>query len=318
MLKAAVVGCGPIGRAHMRALSAIEGVEIAALVDRQLHLAEEAAQKFGGQAFGDVAELPSDIDLATVATPPMHHHEPVAALLGRGIHTLCEKPLTLDVARAEELAEASRQKGALLLIGFKMRFEPVFVRARELIEEIGPLRAIVTAKMQPHRERPGNDWVPRVGAMYELSIHDLDLVRFITGRDPTAVSAMLRIPPGWTREKAFALHVRYGDDVIGSHTGLYTEACQFMYRDLTMQFMGERGYMTVRRPDRIGMHLEEYREETVDPSTVNSFAAEMTNFRDAVLGKAEPATSARDGVIGTRLVEAAFAAGQQDGRWVHC
>ena len=319
MLNAAVIGCGPIGHAHLRALSAVSGVRVAAAVDLRLPLAEEAAREFGARAFGQVSELPDDIHMATVATPPMHHYEPVRALLDRGCHVLCEKPLTMDVEQAEELADRASRNGKRLLLGFKMRFEPIFLRARELVRELGPLRAVVTAKMQPHRARPADDWVPRVGAMYELSVHEFDLTRFITGLDPTAVSAAVTIPEGWTREKEFSAQVRYGNHVMGSHTGVYTEACRFMYRDLTMQFIGERGYMVVQRPDRIALHLEEYRVEEVAPSpSSEAFSAEITNFRDAVLGKSVPATTPRDGVIATRLVEAAFAGARDGLKWLEC
>lgn len=316
MLKAAVIGCGAIGKAHLRALRATPEVQIAALVDTQVALAREAARDFGGQAYAHVADLPGDIHMATVATPPMNHFGPVKVLLERGIPVLSEKPLTMEVAQAETLAALSARKGMPLLVGFKMRFAPIFSRARELVRQLGALRAIVTAKMQPYSPRPGNNWVPLVGAMYELSIHDFDLVRFITGLEPAAVSATLNIPQGWQREKEFAITVRYDGDILGSHAGLYVDAGRFMRRDFTAQFIGERGYMILQRPDRICLHLETFTVETVDPSAVDTFVAEMTNFRDVVLGRAEPATTALDGVIGTRLVEAAFASGRDRGRWV--
>ena len=286
------------------------------MVDVRLSLAEAAAGEFGAAAYADVGGLPEDIQLATVVTPPMHHYGPVKALLELGVPVLCEKPLTMDVAQAEELAALAERKGLPLLIGFKMRFEPVFARARELVGAVGPLRAVVTGKMQPYHPGPIVNWHPDVGAMYELSVHDFDLVRFITGLDPRAVLATLRIPEGWTRENGFSIQVRYTDDVMGSHTGVYVDSCRFMQRDFTAQFIGERGYVTVQRPDRISVHLEEFTVEQIGPPAVDPFVAELTNFRDTVLGRAEPFTTARDGVIATRLVEAAFASGQAQGGWV--
>ena len=318
MLKAAVVGCGGIGKAHARALSAVEDVEIAALVDTNLHAAQGAATQFGGQPYNHVADLPDDIHLATVATPPMSHYEPVRALLERRIPVLCEKPLTMDVAQAEALATLSETGGVPLLVGFKMRFEPVFVRARQVLPDLGPLRAVVSTKMQPYHAHPGTNWYPHVGAMYELSIHDFDLIRYISGLDPQSVRAALSIPEGWTREKGFQIGVRYTGDTLGSHTGLYVDACQFMYRDFVAQFIGERGYMLVERPDRISLHLDTFQVAEVPPANTDAFVAEMTNFRDAVLGRTAPATCARDGLIATRLVEAAFASGQAQGQWIPC
>ena len=105
---------------------------------------------------------------------------------------------------------------------------------------------------------------------------------------------------------------------MGSHTGLYVDDGQFMYRDFVVQFVGERGYMLVQRPDRISLHLDEFHVEEIPSADTDAFVAEMTNLRDVVLGQAPPATTARDGLVTTRLVEAAFASGRDQGQWLAC
>jgi len=309
MVRIAVVGCGGIGQAHLRAYTALPGVEIVACVDQDLEKAAAAAKAFGGLAVDSVKQIPAETNGVSVVTPPHLHFGLVRDLLRRRFHVFCEKPLTMDVGECQVLEAAAREVGCTLLVGFKMRFEPVFAKAREFIPEIGPLHSVSSVKQQPYTPHPGLNWIPAVGAMYELSVHEFDLIHWLTATRPVEVlHARLEHRFNWSREDAFALTVRYANGMIGQLQGMYATDSTFKYRDLTLTFMGEKGYIRIERPDRIVIHTDDVRVETADPGTVNAFEAELAHFCQVIRGDASTTMGASAGVLATALIEAGNAA----------
>ena len=313
MFKVGIVGCGGIGRAHANSWSAIDGVSVAAVVDLNAERAKSVAELCGAEALTNLQDLPADLDAVSVVTPPAAHYPVVKALLERGFHVFCEKPLTMNVAEGRELEHLVKEKGKQLGVGFKMRFEPIFRKAKELVPEIGELVSIVTTKQQMYHPRPESTWVKDVGAMYELSVHDFDLITFLTGRSPGKV-LYSRIDHrfGWKKENGFAAIVDYGDGVTAQLQGMYAEKTCFCYRDLTITLLGEYGYMRIERPDRIVMHTDQFRVVEVDMSEGRSaFIQELEHFRNAVLGKSANTLTAADAVRMTELIESIRAAGEK-------
>ena len=186
MLKVAVVGCGGIGRAHCNAWKAVEGAELVAVVDLIEEKAKDMAESFGCRWETSLDAL-EGVDAVSIVTPPASHYGLVKAALEKGLHVFCEKPLTLEETQGEELDALAKAKGLQLAVGFKMRFEPIFNEAKKYLPLLGTLRTIVTTKEQAFNPRPDGAWVKNTGAMYELSIHDFDLITYMTGLRPQQV-----------------------------------------------------------------------------------------------------------------------------------
>ncbi len=304
MFKVGIVGCGGIGMTHARTWNSLEGAQVAAVVDMNKEKAIAAAEACKCPYFLSIDELPDDLDAISVVTPPAAHFAVTKRLLERGFHIFCEKPLTMNVAEGELLDALAKRQKKELAVGFKMRFEPVFVEAKKHLPEIGTLRSIVTSKQQAFNPRPEGAWVKKVGAMYELSIHDFDLVSFISGVFPEKVlGAKLLHSRGWEKEDSFAALVEYQHGVTATLQGMYCEKSTFCFRDLSITFLGENGYMRVERPDRIILHTNEYKVVEVPPAQISSFALELEHFRQAVLGKEENTLRAAEAVRMTWLIE---------------
>ncbi|MBR7104988.1 MAG: Gfo/Idh/MocA family oxidoreductase [Lentisphaeria bacterium] len=304
MFKVGIVGCGGIGNAHAVSWSQIEGVQVAAVCDLVPEKAAVFAERYNCTAYTDIADLPDDLDVVSVVTPPAAHYPVVKALLNRKFNVFSEKPLTTDVAQGKELCALAKENGCLLGVGFKMRFEPIFAEAKKLLPEIGELRAIVTTKQQKFNPRPEGAWVKKTGAMYELSIHDFDLVSFITGKLPKQViAAKIGHRRNWEKDDSFSALVDYGDNVTATLQGMYCDDTTFCFKDLCMMLLGENGYMRVERPDRIIMHTSEYRVVEIGDPEKSAFVLELTHFRDAVLGKTQNTLLPEDAVAMTELIE---------------
>jgi predicted dehydrogenase len=317
-MKYGVVGCGQIGTAHAKAALKDRRVDGLVLYDPVPEAAQRLQAQCGGTTVGDFEALKGAVDAVSVTAPPAEHYKLARHFLEAGIPVFCEKPLAMVEREAADLVRLARDRRAALIVGFKMRFEPIFRRAREALPLVGPLLSFGTTKSQPVTKNPAKlAWLSGVGAMYELSVHEMDLVSYLTGRTPVRVNgAQLSFRFGWAREDGFALQCEYSGGLPGTMICNYADEIAFLYRDLCMTFIGEKGYVRIERPDRIVVHLKDY--QVVDaPTGGDAFAEEVSVFLDHVEGKGGPAVLSRDGTEGfmaTALVEAAFRAGKRGGR----
>jgi predicted dehydrogenase len=135
---------GVLGAANIAVKKVIPGMRrcessrVVALASRDPAKARAAADALGiERAYGSYDELLADPDIEVVYNPlPNHLHVPVSiqALLA-GKHVLCEKPIALDAAEAEQLFAARDRTGGLVVEAFMVRHHPQWRRARELHEE---------------------------------------------------------------------------------------------------------------------------------------------------------------------------------------
>ncbi len=208
----AIIGCGGIGKAHALAWKQVQGAALTHVADRDRQRAEAVAAETGAAVLTDLSDLPDDVSVVSVTTDPASHGPLAEQCLRQGRHVFCEKPLGMTAAEGQRLLDAAREAGRALSVGFKMRYEPIFARARELCPEVGEIVQIATTKTQPFAHRGAGEWRPRVGAMFELSVHDFDLISFITGLQPRrVVAAQLSHRLGWEREDGFTALVAYAE-----------------------------------------------------------------------------------------------------------
>jgi len=306
MLNVGIIGCGGIGMTHARAYAKLKGVKLAAMIDFNLELAQKAAEQFGAKAFRSIDECDIKLDLVSVVTPPSTHFKVVMQLLDKGIPVFCEKPITMDIDEAKMLVKRSEETGIPIGVGFKMRNEAVFARAKELIGEVGKILSVSVVKNQPQSPNPAKAWVKETGCMYELSVHDYDLIHYIMGAYPVSVEARLGYRHGWTREDQAYLTVEYDNGVIGQLMSSYTSKATWTYQDIAITFVGENGYMRVERPNRIVVATDtQYVVEVQPLDGEEPFRIELEGFVKSLIEKKQFHPDVHDGAITTILVESA-------------
>jgi predicted dehydrogenase/nucleoside-diphosphate-sugar epimerase len=126
-IRVVLIGCGAISQQfHLPVLAGHEGVELIALVDRDLARARGLARDYGVEtAVADVGELADgSFDAAVIATPPAHHSPCTNKLARKGIHLLVEKPMALTMADAEGMVRAAEEVGIVLSVGLFRRLLP--------------------------------------------------------------------------------------------------------------------------------------------------------------------------------------------------
>ncbi len=281
MIQIAVVGCGAIGNAHAAAWNKVPGARLAYCVDTDAARAAATAQKHGAQALTRLADLPPEVGVVSMTTQPAAHYPLVRELLAAGKHVFCEKPLTLHHAEGRELGQLAERRGVKLGVGFKMRYEPIFQKARELVPALGRIYQVQTHKVQAFGNQP---WLGATGAMFELSVHDFDLIHYLLGTSPRrVVAARASRRLGWAREDGFALQVEYENGAFGALGGLYVEQITWTGRDFSLWIAGENGYLQIDRADRIVLHRDRVEEFRFDPKDApNAFVMELTDFLASV------------------------------------
>ena len=218
-LRAAIAGTGFIGAVHARSarLAGARVVGVAASSPESARLA--AAALDAERAFDSADELVVDpeVDVVHICTPN-HLHQPLAlAALAAGKHVVCEKPLALDTAGAQELVEAAAASGLRAAVPFVYRYYPTVREARERVHagRTGAVRLLHGCYLQDWLLRPEDDnWRvdARLGgpsrAFADIGSHWCDLAEFVSGQRLVRLSARLltAVPEriGGTGRKAFA------------------------------------------------------------------------------------------------------------------
>lgn len=181
-LRVGVVGVGHLGRHHARVLAGIEGVELAGVADSRLEQARAVAGPLGCPDWTDYRALLDRVDAVSVAVPTSLHREVAGAFLERGIPAMVEKPLTANLADAESLVALAESRGVVLQVGHIERFNPA-------------LSALESARMRPKfiaAERQGTYTFRStdIGVVFDLMIHDLDLILSMVSSPVRSVAAV--------------------------------------------------------------------------------------------------------------------------------
>lgn len=167
-IKVAVVGVGHMGRHHARIYSEMPGVELTAVVDTNELAARDIAKKYNTQYFLDYRSLIGKVDAVSIATPTSFHYPISMALLNAGIHVLIEKPISSTVKEAKTLVQLAKMKNLILQVGHTERFNPAVMSLNGLVKN--PI-FIETHRMGPPTRRNLD-----VGVVFELMIHDIDIL----------------------------------------------------------------------------------------------------------------------------------------------
>ncbi|MFP3937746.1 MAG: Gfo/Idh/MocA family protein [Phycisphaerae bacterium] len=130
-----LIGCGSFGLFCLEAFATMPEVRISAVADSRASAAETAGRRFDAAVHTDWRELLAreDVDIAHIATPPSSHHELVLAALHAGKHVLCEKPLAMNTAQADEMLAAAERAGRIAPVNFVMRHNAVASAAGQII-----------------------------------------------------------------------------------------------------------------------------------------------------------------------------------------
>lgn len=193
-LRCAVLGAGRIGRIHATNLARqVHGAQLVAIADVDLPAAGELAGRLHVPVVtADYADLLArdDVDAVLVCTPTATHYDVLLASIAAGKAIFTEKPVDLELARIDAINTAAARAGVPMMVGFQRRYDPDFARVRALVEagEAGEVHLVrITSR---DAVPPPRSFLPASGGLFlDMTVHDFDMVRFLTGREVVGVYA---------------------------------------------------------------------------------------------------------------------------------
>lgn len=204
-IRTAVIGTGFMGRTHLEALRRVENVDVVEIAATSLNKARAAAEGYNVlNATGDWHDVIADpsIDAVHITTPNVEHYPMVKAALEAGKHVLCEKPLAMTVAEAEELTVLAAAKKLRAGLNHNLRYYPMVQQMRRMREagDFGEILVVQGTYSQDWMLYE-TDWNWRVdpkvsGAsrvMADIGSHFFDMTEHVTGLKVTSVCSDLQI-----------------------------------------------------------------------------------------------------------------------------
>ena len=193
MVGIAVLGAGRIGKIHAANVAASKLATLVVVADPFADAAASLADELGAQAMTDceAAIDRADVDAIVIGTPTHTHINLMLRAVRQGKAVLCEKPIDLDMAKSlAAVAEVERLNGRVML-AFNRRFESTFAQMRAAIDagDIGEVRQVIISSRDPGLAP--EDYIQHSGGIFrDMTIHDLDIGRWLLGEEPVELTAI--------------------------------------------------------------------------------------------------------------------------------
>lgn len=196
-MRVAIAGAGYIAAIHARAVK-VNGGEVVAVIEKFPEIGAKFARRFGIQfQYESVEEAlrATQFDALVIGTPNYLHAPQALAALKAGVAVMVEKPMALNAAEGEVMAEASLKSGAPLMVAHCWRFDQDVLWLKRRAPRLGKI--IRTKSYGVHTHWGPGGWFTQKqfaggGAMVDMGIHAIDTTRFLLG-DPQPVSVYAKI-----------------------------------------------------------------------------------------------------------------------------
>jgi len=202
-MRAGIIGIGFIGAAHIEALRRLGYVDVVAIADAQ-GAKEKAADLFVPSGYGDYKEMidKENLDAVHICTPNFLHHEMAMYAMAKGVSVMVEKPFTVTLKEAEELAAYAKEKKIVAGVNHTLRMFPQVMEMKALMEkgEVGDVFAVHGCYLQDWLYYD-TDWNWRLEsavsgktrAFSDIGSHWIDMVENIIGQRAVELLAEFRI-----------------------------------------------------------------------------------------------------------------------------
>jgi predicted dehydrogenase len=310
-----IIGLGHNGLEHLRAHLALGKSEIVALCDRNpARLAEAGALAPGAACYAEMDAFfrHPGLEAVSINTGDAFHGAPFLAAMTAGLHVLCEKPLGNSEAEIRAMAAAVRP-GLKIQVGYILRFNPVFARLHALAREgeFGDIYYLegdyihnLLYQAQQTDAVTGKNWyldeeIPMVGG----GSHPLDLLRWISGKEVTAVwtYGTHAAYPAMRHDDCQVALYRFADGSIAKTAALYAPRCGMA------PYYNLRAYGTLGTIERDTMAIAQDAEDVHPPFvpvdservTGHGYTPEIEDWLDAIRDNRTPRCPFADGANST-------------------
>jgi myo-inositol 2-dehydrogenase / D-chiro-inositol 1-dehydrogenase len=304
-----IIGAGRIGKVHAENIVLrVPGAKVLAIADVNVSAAQETAARLGiphvSPAYHDILNNP-DVHAVVICSATDTHAPMMIEAAAAGKHIFCEKPIALELDKIDAALAAVKQAGIKLQVGFNRRFDPNFARVRQAVQtgEIGQPHLLHIISRDP--APPPISYVKVSGGIFlDMTIHDLDMARFLIGSEIVEVytAAGVRVDPAIGEAgdlDTAVIMLKFANGVIGTIDN--SRKAVYGY-DQRAEVFGSAGAIStanvypnqatistsdyIRRDLPLNFFMERYTE---------SYRVEMQAFIDAITSDTETPASGEDG-----------------------
>lgn len=265
ILRIGVIGSGRIANRFMPEARLVSGLNIRGVYNPNSESADRFAQRYSIDAYYSIDEFLEAVDAVYIATPHDTHYKYAKAALEQGKHVLCEKPMTLDKAQAQELADMAKARKLVLMEAIKTAYCPGFTQLLGIARSgaIGEIRGVEACftKLENSQNRELTD-LECGGSFTELGSYVLLPIIKLLGSE-------------WTDLRFDTIKGANGLDVFTKAHFTFPEAMATATCGLGVKsegkllISGTKGYIVVEAPWWKTNYFEVHRE---DPSDVEKFS----------------------------------------------
>lgn len=260
-----IIGTGRIANRFIPEAALVSGVNIQSVYNPRMESARIFADKYGIDAYGDIEEFYSSVDIIYIASPHETHYQYIKQSLDHGKHVLCEKPMCLEKEQSERLFAYAGEKNLILFEGIKTAYCPGFTKllgiaCSGMIGNIRNVEACFT-KLENENFRELSD-LKYGGSFTELGSYCLLPIIKILGHDYEEISFNF-IKGGNGLDIFTKAHLKY-------RNGLATATCGLGVKsDGKLLISGTKGYIVVEAPWWKTSYFEVHHE---NPNEVERFS----------------------------------------------
>lgn len=317
-MRMVVVGCGSIGKRHLRNLKTIQGMDLIG-VDSREDRRREVENQLAIPTRATLAEtLKTRADAVLVATPPRWHVPVALEAVRAGCHLFVEKPLSHTLDGVEELVREVEARGLVGFVGSNWKFHPSFQKMKMLLEK-GAIGRVTSARCQFGQYLP--DWHPwedyretysarrDLGGGILLDSHEFDYMTWFLGPVQSLACMADRVSAlEIDTEDTAAVMLRFASGAIGE---MHLDYTQRAYQR-NFEFFGEEGTIRWDIRERAVKLFEAGREgawtvfdEPIGYDLNGMYVDEVRHFLDCIGRQTTPLTDLRQGLMVLKLILAA-------------
>ena len=312
-LKILVIGLGRIGKIHLNNLLAREEVEIIGICD-PTNEARVISSKIGVKFYqNDFTDIASEVqtDAIVICSPTDTHANYVSLAAKKGIDVFCEKPLDLSLEKVKRVLKIVEESKIKLMLGFNRRFDSEFQSVKDKITkgEVGDIHIIKITSRDP--SPPPINYIKSSGGIFlDMTIHDFDMIRFLTDKEITEVYAKGEVLINSEISKVgdidtALINLTFED---GSMAVIDNSRKAVYGYDQRVEVFGSKGM--VESKNKFDNYTLTYSEKGVTSTLphhffleryADAYKKEIDHFIDCILHKKNPIVSGHDGLMSLLL-----------------
>ncbi len=315
-INVAVIGLGNMGKHHARNYFQIHGANLVAVCDLNATLAKTTAEKFNCKAYSNYTEMLNNesIQAVSIAVPTKFHAQVAINCMNKGIDVLVEKPIAPTMQEAQKMILVAKEKERMLQVGHIERFNPAVQKLKALIDmgKLGEVTSIIAKRVGAVPVQ-----VRDVNVIIDLAVHDIDIINYLFGEQPTAMGGNIGKAIVEKREDYADIFLKYKN-----RTGFIQVNWITPVKIRSLTVTGSRGYaelnyitqeLTVYESNFTKEIIDEYGDHVIkfglpDKTTIGiehdePLKLELEHFLESVKTRQTPLV---DGVVGMQTLQIAL------------